>query len=79
MATAAGLDLHLTHQAVGARRVPGRGCGQLLFRRWRRDYSPGFMVRLHAKDLRLADELFRELGLTLRGPVFVTNSSSASL
>ncbi|MCP5111682.1 MAG: NAD(P)-dependent oxidoreductase [bacterium] len=69
LAAATGLDLPQTLEAVGSGAAGSwmwSNIGPLLAAQ---DHRPGFMVRLHAKDLRLADELRRELDLDAPGTV----------
>ena len=67
LANAAGLDLELTQQAVASGAAGSwmwTNLGPMLAEQ---DHRPGFMIGLHAKDLRLADELWRELDLDAPG------------
>lgn len=67
LARAAGLDLGLTLEAVGGGAAGSWMWSNLGPKMAARDYAPGFMIKLHAKDLRLASELLAELGLDAPG------------
>jgi 3-hydroxyisobutyrate dehydrogenase len=67
LARAAGLDLDLTLEAVGGGAAGSWMWSNLGPKMAAGDYRPGFMIRLHAKDLRLASELWDELGLEAPG------------
>lgn len=67
LARAAGLDLDLTLEAVGAGAAGSWMWSNLGPKMAAGDYRPGFMIKLHAKDLRLATELWEELGLDAPG------------
>lgn len=67
LARAAGLDLDLTFEAVGGGAAGSWMWSNLGPKMAAGDYRPGFMIKLHAKDLRLASELWEELGLEAPG------------
>jgi 3-hydroxyisobutyrate dehydrogenase len=67
VAAAAGLDLKTTIQAVSGGAAGSWMWSNLAPRVAERDYRPGFMIRHHAKDLRLTVELLHELGLEASG------------
>ncbi len=67
LAQAAGLDLNTTIQAVSGGAAGSWMWQNLGPRVAEQDYRPGFMIRHHAKDLRLTMELLRELGLEAPG------------
>jgi 3-hydroxyisobutyrate dehydrogenase len=63
LASAAGLDLEKTLAAVGAGAAGSWMLANLGPKIARGDFNPGFFLRLHQKDLRLAAELFEEAGI----------------
>ncbi len=67
LAVAAGLDLPSTIQAIGA----GAAGSWMVSNQGPKiaagDFSPGFFIKLHQKDLRLASELLRDLKLDAPG------------
>jgi 3-hydroxyisobutyrate dehydrogenase len=67
LAEAAGLNLQSTIQAIGA----GAAGSWMVSNQGPRiaagDFSPGFFIKLHQKDLRLATELFQELKMDAPG------------
>jgi hypothetical protein len=67
LAAASGLDADSTLKAVGA----GAAGSWMLSNQGPKiaacDFRPGFLISLHQKDLRLATELFHELGLDAPG------------
>ena len=67
MAEQAGLDPQRTLDAVGAGAAGSWMWTHLGPRVARRDFAPGFMIRLHQKDLRLATEFARDLGIDMPG------------
>ena len=67
MAEKAGLDPQRTLDAVGAGAAGSWMWTHLGPRVARRDFAPGFMIRLHQKDLRLAAEFARDLGIDMPG------------
>ncbi len=67
VAEAAGLDLKTTLQAVSGGAAGSWMWTNLGPRVADKDYRPGFMIRHHAKDLRLAMQLVEELGLETPG------------
>lgn len=67
MAEQAGLDPKRTLDAVGAGAAGSWMWTHLGPRVVRRDFAPGFMIRLHQKDLRLAAEFMRDLGIDMPG------------
>ena len=67
MADRAGLDPQRTLDAVGAGAAGSWMWTHLGPRVVRRDFAPGFMIRLHQKDLRLAAEFARDLGIDMPG------------
>ena len=67
MAEQAGLDPKRTLDAVGAGAAGSWMWTHLGPRVVRRDFAPGFMIRLHQKDLRLAAEFARDLGIDMPG------------
>ena len=67
MAEQAGLDPQRTLDAVGAGAAGSWMWTHLGPRVARRDFAPGFMIRLHQKDLRLAAEFMRDLGIDMPG------------
>lgn len=67
MAEQAGLDPQRTLDAVGAGAAGSWMWTHLGPRVARRDFAPGFMIRLHQKDLRLAAEFARDLGIDMPG------------
>jgi len=67
LARSAGLDLELTLEAVAGGAAGSWMWSNLGPKMAARDYAPGFMIKLHAKDLRLASELVSELGLETPG------------
>ena len=67
MADRAGLDPQRTLDAVGAGAAGSWMWTHLGPRVVRRDFAPGFMIRLHQKDLRLATEFARDLGIDMPG------------
>ena len=67
MAERAGLDPQRTLDAVGAGAAGSWMWTHLGPRVSRRDFAPGFMIRLHQKDLRLAAEFARDLGIDMPG------------
>jgi 3-hydroxyisobutyrate dehydrogenase len=66
LASAAGLDLHQTISAVGAGAAGSWMLANLGPKIAAGDFGPGFFLRLHQKDLRLAAEFFQDLGI--QGP-----------
>lgn len=67
MADRAGLDPQRTLDAVGAGAAGSWMWTHLGPRVIRRDFAPGFMIRLHQKDLRLAAEFAHDLGIDMPG------------
>ena len=67
LAQAAGLDLGLTVDAVGSGAAGSWMWSNLAARTAAGDLRPGFMIRLHEKDLRLAVELWQDLDLEAPG------------
>ncbi|MDE0435468.1 MAG: NAD(P)-dependent oxidoreductase [Bryobacterales bacterium] len=67
MAEKAGLDPQRTLDAVGAGAAGSWMWTHLGPRVAQRDFAPGFMIRLHQKDLRLAAEFMRDLGIDMPG------------
>lgn len=67
MADRAGLDPQRTLDAVGAGAAGSWMWTHLGPRVVRRDFAPGFMIRLHQKDLRLATEFALDLGIDMPG------------
>ena len=67
MAEQAGLDPQRTLDAVGAGAAGSWMWTHLGPRVAQRDFAPGFMIRLHQKDLRLAAEFMRDLGIDMPG------------
>lgn len=67
LAVAAGLDPQLTLQAVGSGAAGSWMWTNIGPKLAAKDHRPGFMIGLHAKDLRLTDELWRDLGLDAPG------------
>ncbi len=67
VASAAGLDLKLTLQAVAGGAAGSWMWSNLGPRVAEQDYRPGFMIRHHAKDLRLTVQLLEELGIAAPG------------
>ena len=67
MADRAGLDPQKTLDAVGAGAAGSWMWTHLGPRVARRDFAPGFMIRLHQKDLLLAAEFVRDLGIDMPG------------
>lgn len=67
MAERAGLDPQRTLDAVGSGAAGSWMWTHLGPRVVRRDFAPGFMIRLHQKDLRLAAEFARDLGIDMPG------------
>jgi len=65
LATRAGLDPAAVLQALGGGAAASWQLANLGPRMQRRDFAPGFMVRLQQKDLRLALAAARELGVEL--------------
>lgn len=67
LAQAAGLDLKTTLQAVSGGAAGSWMWQNLGPRVAEQDYRPGFMIRHHAKDLRLTVQLLHELGVDAPG------------
>lgn len=67
VAKAAGLDLEKTLRVVSQGAAGSWMMSNLGPRVIRGDFAPGFRIRLHQKDLRLATELIQELGLDCPG------------
>jgi 3-hydroxyisobutyrate dehydrogenase len=67
VASAAGLDLDVTLKAVSGGAAGSWMWSNLGPRVASQDYRPGFMIRHHAKDLRLTVQLLEELGLDAPG------------
>ena len=65
LAERAGLDPEAVVQAVGAGAAASWMLREQAPRMQRRDFAPGFMVRLQLKDLRLALEAAKQLGVPL--------------
>ena len=63
LASAAGLDLQQTISAVGAGAAGSWMLAHLGPKIAAGDFRPGFFLRLHQKDLRLAAEFFRDVGI----------------
>lgn len=67
LARAAGLDLETTLQAVSSSAASSWMLQYLAPKILEGDFAPGFSIRLHQKDLRLACKLIEELGEDLPG------------
>ena len=67
LAQAAGLDLDQTLEAVGGGAAGSWMWSNLGPKLGAKDYQPGFMIKLHAKDLRLASEFWEDMGLEAPG------------
>lgn len=71
LAAKAGLDLEKLLQAVSGGAGGSWSLTNLGPKVIRGDFSPGFMVKLHQKDLRLVLDLARKLGVSLPGTALV--------
>lgn len=67
MARVIGLDLETTLRVVSSGAAASWMLTQLGPKILQNDFTPGFMIRLQHKDLRLVQELLRPLGLSLPG------------
>lgn len=67
LARSAGLDLRQTVEAVGAGAAGSWMLSVLGPKMIEGDFAPGFSIRLHHKDLRLAIDFIRELGMDAPG------------
>ena len=67
LAKASGLDLPTTIQAVGSGAAGSWAWNNLGPKISVEDMTPGFMIKLQQKDMRLASELLQELGLDTPG------------
>jgi 3-hydroxyisobutyrate dehydrogenase-like beta-hydroxyacid dehydrogenase len=67
MAQAAGLDPNVTLEAIGGGAAGSWMWSNLGPKIFAGDFAPGFSIRLHQKDLRLAKESLEELGLDAPG------------
>ena len=67
LASAAGLDLENTLAAVGAGAAGSWMLSNLGPKISRGDFNPGFFLRLHQKDLRLAAEFLEQTGIEAPG------------
>lgn len=79
MAEHAGLDPQKTLDAVGAGAAGSWMWSNLGPRVAQRDFAPGFMVRLHQKDLRLAAEFAGDLGIDLPGTTLTHETFTKAL
>jgi 3-hydroxyisobutyrate dehydrogenase len=69
IAKRAGLDLQQTVNAVGAGAAGSWMVSNLSPKILKGDFAPGFSIRLHQKDLRLAAEFVKDLGIDAPGTV----------
>lgn len=67
LARSIGLDLETTLRVVSSGAASSWMLTQLGPKILQNDFTPGFMIRLQQKDLRLVQELLRPLGLSLPG------------
>jgi 3-hydroxyisobutyrate dehydrogenase-like beta-hydroxyacid dehydrogenase len=79
VAKAAGLDLTKTIKAVSQGAAGSWMMANLGPKMVAGDIAPGFRLRLHCKDLRLANELIAELGLHCPGTALTDRIFSAAL
>lgn len=63
----AGLDLQTTHRAVSSGAASSWMVSNLAPRILNGDFSPGFLIRLQQKDLRLCREVIEEMGVRFEG------------